>query len=297
MMRLTLLIVLGFLWSARLAAIKAASLSGIPLHVTISVAVLGIALAFTMVSLARRSWPPLDRSALIFYLLSGIFGFILPFVIENVVGPRLPVFLFVVIISTMPVLTILLASVLGVERPERKQVIAVALGFLTAILIAVDARGAGQNINVDLIWIMIGFSVPVVYAANTIFIASRWPQSPDAVHVANAQAVIVGLSALVVGTVTGGISEWTTAARNTPAILAIISCEALALLVYLKLARDHGASYVAQANYISMLFAAALGFVLFGENLSWLSIVAAMLLILALRIGRRSVSPEKSDTN
>ena len=90
-------------------------------------------------------------------MLSGIFGFILPFALENVVGPRLPVFLFVMIISTMPVLTILLASVLGVERPESKQIIAVALGFLTVILIAVDTGGAGQNVQVDLIWIVIGF--------------------------------------------------------------------------------------------------------------------------------------------
>ncbi|MEO9652760.1 MAG: DMT family transporter [Roseobacter sp.] len=295
-MRLPLLIFLGFLWSARLAAIKAAGLSGIPLHVTISIAVLGIALTFTMISIARRSWPPLDRNALIFYLLSGIFGFILPFSLENVVGPRLPVFLFVVIISTMPVLTILLASTLGVEHPEGRQVIAVALGFLTAILIAVDARGAGQNINAEVTWIAIGFSVPVVYAANTIFIASRWPRSPDAIHVANAQAVIVGVSILVFGTATGGISEWTTVALNTPAILAITSCEALALLVYLKLARDHGAGYVAQANYISILFAAALGFVLFEENLSWVSVLAAVLLIVALRIGRPAMNAKNSAT-
>ncbi|MEP1611867.1 MAG: EamA family transporter [Roseobacter sp.] len=121
-------------------------------------------------------------------------------------------------------------------------------------------------------------------------------RSPNAIHVANAQAVIVGVSILVVGTATGGISEWTTVALNTPAILAITSCEALALLVYLKLARDHGAGYVAQANYISMLFAAALGFVLFEENLSWLSVFAAVLLIVALRIGRRSMNAKNSAT-
>ena len=106
----------------------------------------------------------------------------------------------------------------------------------------------------------------------------------------------MGLSVLAVGAATGGVSEWDAAARNTPAILSIIGCEALALLVYLKLARDHGASYVAQANYISMLFAAALGFVLFGENLSWLSVVAAVLLVVALRIGRRSVNAKSSAT-
>lgn len=287
-MRLGLLIFLGFLWSARLSAIKAAGLADIPLHVAVSVSVIGIALTFSIISLVRRSWPPMDRPALAFYLLSGIFGFILPFWLENLVGVRLPVFIFVVIISMMPVLTILLASILGVEKPDRRQVAAIGLGFLTAILIAIDARGANQSIEIDLTWILIGFLVPVVYAANTIFVASRWPKSPDALHVANAQAVIVGISVLIVGGATNGISEWTTAARNMPALLAIIVFEALALLVYLKLARDHGASYVAQANYISLLFAAALGFILFGETLSWLAITAAALLVFALRMGAKT---------
>ena len=280
-MHIILLVFLGFLWSARLAAIKAAALSGIPLHVTVSIAVIGIAIAFTAVSAARKSWPPLDRAAVIFYIISGVVGFILPFLLENIVAPKMAVFLFAVIISTMPIMTILLAAILGLERPSRKQTMAIGLGFITAVLIALDAPDSDTPFRISSVWVLIGFSVPLVYAINTLFIASRWPKSPDTMHVAHAQAVIIGLAALAVGSMSGGIVEWKEASRNLVAIFAIVGCEALALVVYLKITRDHGASFVSQANYISIFFAALLGFVLFQDQIGWLSVSAGFVLVMA----------------
>lgn len=285
-MHIILLVFLGFLWSARLAAIKAAALSGIPLHVTVSIAVIGIAIAFTAVSAARKSWPPLDRAAVIFYIISGVVGFILPFLLENIVAPKMAVFLFAVIISTMPIMTILLAAILGLERPSRKQTMAIGLGFITAVLIALDAPDSDTPFRISSVWVLIGFSVPLVYAINTLFIASRWPKSPDTMHVAHAQAVIIGLAALAVGSMSGGIVEWKEASRNLVAIFAIVGCEALALVVYLKITRDHGASFVSQANYISIFFAALLGFVLFQDQIGWLSVSAGFVLVMALYLGR-----------
>ena len=289
-MHIILLVFLGFLWSARLAAIKAAALSGIPLHVTVSIAVIGIAIAFTAVSAARKSWPPLDRAAVIFYIISGVVGFILPFLLENIVAPKMAVFLFAVIISTMPIMTILLAAILGLERPSRKQTMAIGLGFITAVLIALDAPDSDTPFRISSVWVLIWFSVPLVYAINTLFIASRWPKSPDTMHVAHAQAVIIGLAALAVGSMSGGIVEWKEASRNLVAIFAIVGCEALALVVYLKITRDHGASFVSQANYISIFFAALLGFVLFQDQIGWLSVSAGFVLVMALYLGKKPAS-------
>lgn len=292
-MRILLLIILGFLWSARLAAIKAAALSGIALHVTLSVAVIGIVLIFSGASLWRRSFPPVDRRSVGFYAISGVFGFILPFFLENLVSPHLEVFLFVVIISLMPIMTVLLALVFGLERPRRRQVIAIGLGFLTAVLVALDmeapdATGVEGN---RLFWIVAAFAVPLIYALNTLFVATRWPPGPDAIHVAQAQAAIVGVAALVAGVATNGVAEWGTATQNLPAILAIILCEAFALLLYLRITRDFGASFVAQANYASMVFAALLGFALFGDRLGWMTVLAGVVLIVSLRLNQAGAKP------
>lgn len=77
----------------------------------------------------------------------------------------------------------------------------------------------------------------------------------------------------------GGLSVWTEASLNVPAMALIILCEGGALMLYLKIARDYGAIYVSFANYISMLFAAIIGAYIFGDQLTWSSALGAAAII------------------
>jgi drug/metabolite transporter (DMT)-like permease len=290
-MRLAWLIVLGFLWAARLTAIKAAATSGIDAQAIVSVSVLGIAFFLSAVSMARGAFPPMTRAAVKFYTLSGLLGFIMPFVLENIASPHLPVFVFILIISTMPMITLLLGSASRIEKLRPRQAAAIFLGFMAAVLIAIDMRGGGGSVSGGVIWIAIGFGVPLLYAINTLFIASRWPAGADAVQVGNGQALIMSAAVLLGGITTGGIAGWPAVAGNLPAILGIVVFEALALLVYLRITRDHGAAYVSQANYVSLVFAAVLGFAIFGERLGWLTVLSGLVLAMSLRIGRNRDRP------
>ena len=293
MVKIALLILLGFLWSARLAAIKAAGLSGIPVHVTISLSVLGVAILLSALAIQRGTWPPTDKSTVRFYILSGALGFILPFILENLAAPHLSVFAFMIIIATMPILTLLLSAVLKIEKPEWRQYVAIGLGFGVAILIAGDTVGNAMTQGAEWVWIVLAFGVPLLYAVNTLFIASRWPSSADAVHVAHAQALIISVAAIVGSVATGAISEWYLAELNVPAIAGIAFFEALALLVFLKTTRDYGATFVSLANYVSIVFAAILGAFLFGDRLTWLSAAAAVVLILSLSVNQsRRMQPD-----
>lgn len=284
--KVALLILLGFLWSARIVAIKAASLSGIPVHVTVTTSVLGIAILFSAIAFWRRSWPPCDRGSLVFYLLNGALGFVLPFTLENLVAPKLPTFVFVVIISTMPVMTLALVAATRTERLSWVQVMTIGLGFCVALLIASDTAFTGISQTIDWSWMLLAFGVPAVYAVNTVFVASHWPQSADAMHVAQAQALIISMATLLGTTMSGSITELELATKNLPAIASIALGEGIALLVYLKITRDFGASFVSFANYISMVFAAILGALFFGDRLTWLSLIAAGILVLALTLNR-----------
>ena len=253
---------------------------------TISLSVLGVAVLFSALAIRRGTWPPTDKSTVGFYVLSGTLGFILPFILENLVAPRLSVFVFVVIIATMPILTLLLSVVLKIEKPQWQQYVAIGLGFGVAILIAGDTVGNAVEQVADCAWVILAFSVPLLYAVNTLFIASRWPSSAGAVHVAHAQALIVSVAAVVGSVATGAINEWHLAGLNMPAITGIACFEGFALLVYLKITRDYGATFVSLANYVSMVFAAILGALLFGDKLTWLSATAAVVLIMSLSVNQ-----------
>ncbi|WP_424966468.1 DMT family transporter [Dinoroseobacter sp. S375] len=291
-----LLFVLGLLWSLRLSAIKAAGMSGIPVHVVVTLSALGIALFFTGVALLRRDWPPLDRGTLGFYGLSGLLGFLAPLVLETAVGPHLPVFVFVVIIATMPLFTFGLAALVGRERMRAGPLMAIALGFVGAVAILWDvSRGSSVGATRGG-WILAAFGVPLLYALNTVFVATRWPRHASPVNVAQAQALIVALAALMGSVAAGTTGAWTLAGLNAPALLLIVIGEGLALVVYLRITRDYGATYVSFANYASIGFAAVFGAVWFGDHLSGLTGLAALAIIGSIILYQRQTrGPDSSD--
>ncbi|CTQ34837.1 DMT family transporter [Jannaschia rubra] len=285
--KVALLILLGLLWAVRIAAIKAAGLSGVPVHVVVTIAALGLAAVFTALAVARSDWPPVDRGLLGFYLLSGTFGFLAPFALEGVVAPHLPVFVFVVVIATMPILTLVLSILTGGERLAPRPVISVALGFAGAMAILWDTAREGGASTVSHWWIAAAFGVPALYALNTVFVARRWPAEVGAVQVAHAQALIVGTAALLGSLATGTGGDLRLASLDLPALGLIVAGEALALLVYLRITRDYGATWVSFANYVSMVFAAGIGAVVFGDRITVLTVVAALAIVVSVTIYQR----------
>ncbi len=264
-------------------ALKAAGLSGIPTHVIVSTSIFGIALLYSALAMWRGSWPPIDRETVKFYALSGAFGFILPFILETLVAPNMSVFVFVMIIATMPVFTVLMAAVFGSEKPGTQQYIAVGLGFIVAVLIVYDASGGAAAQQIDWKWILLAFGVPVFYAGNTLYVASHFPRGVQAIQIAHAQALIVSVAAFLGSVLIGVTDEWHLISRNVPAIAGIVF-EGLALLIYLKITRDFGATFVSLANYVSMVFAVILGAIFFDDNLTWLSLAATGFLIASLSV-------------
>ena len=285
--KVALLVLLGLLWAVRIAAIKAAGLSGVPVHVVVAAAALGLAAVFTALAVVRSDWPPVDRGLAGFYLLSGTFGFLAPFALESAVAPHLPVFAFVVVIATMPILTLVLSILTGGERLAWRPVASVALGFAGAVAILWDTGRAEAAGGASPWWVAAAFGVPALYALNTVFVARRWPTRAGAVQVAHAQALIVGAAAVGGSLATGTAGDLRLAALDWPALGLIVAGEALALLVYLRITRDHGATWVSFANYVSMIFAAAIGAAVFGDRITALTVVAALGIVASVALYQR----------
>lgn len=292
MLKLTLLLLLGLLWSIRLAAIKAAGVAGIPPHIVVVLSALGIAIFFSCIALLRNNWPPLDSRQIRFYLLSGTLGFLAPFILESLVAVHLPVFVFVVIIASMPIFTFVLSSLIAKEPLQLLPSIAVTLGFVGAITILRDGSSPTQPNDADMHWIALAFGVPILYALNTVFISKRWPQKTSAVHVAHAQALIVFVAALAGSGLSFGLEGWDKPSLNLPAIGLIIMGEGLGLLTYLRITRDYGATYVSFANYVSMAFAAAIGLLVFQDQLTWLTLAGSFAIIFSIALFQNENSKE-----
>lgn len=295
-MPIILLLLLGFLWAARLAAIKTAGVAGVPVHVAVPFALMLAALAFNLLALVRGSWAPITRQTLPFFLFSGLCGMVLPFVLEMMIAPRLTVFVFFVIIATSPVLTLTLGSLLGLEKPRGRQAIAIAFGFTVALLVASDSVVGSPTGTAQWWWVAAAFAVPLLYAINSLYIASYWPNGIDALQAAQAQSLFMSAAMVVGSLATGLISDWSLVQLHLPAVLGIGLLETLAILVYLEVIRRAGASFVSLANYVAIVLAAGLGFLLFDERITWLSVTAALILIASLSFAQPNPSRKRGES-
>lgn len=95
----------------------------------------------------------------------------------------------------------------------------------------------------------------------------------NAIRVAHAKVIIVALAALAGAGATGAIGDWVRIRNNPLVIGGNALFEGLALLVYLKITRDF------RAPFVSLVFAAFLGAVFFGDQLTFLSVAAVFVLV------------------
>lgn len=285
-MKFVLLLVLGLSWALRIAAFKIASERGVPAGIIIQFAVIGILTSLVLISLARRRMPPRTPAVMRFYVVSGCLGFLLPFALETVVAGKIPAFVFIVIISTMPVWTLLLSYILRVEHASWTKTLAIMLGFGSALLIAWDNTALGSETD-SLTWILLGFLVPLFYTLNTVFVASRWPSGVDTIEIATGQAAVVGAAALIAMPFSGLFVDGWVLQRAIAPVVAIVLLETLALLTYLRVVKVYGAIFVSLANYVSMFFGVLIGFFVFFEQPGWVTLIASLLLVYSLHLIRK----------
>ncbi len=281
-----LLALLGLAWSLRLSAIKYAAEGGLHPSVIVQISIIGIAVLFTAISASRKRAPPIHPIALRFYVLSGLLGFLIPFALESVVADHIPVFLLIVIITSVPIFTAVIAAVIRVERVTARMAAGIVVGFLSALAIAYDTVDGPDAMTSSLLWVGLAFLVPVFYAVYTVFIVSKWPAGVDAVQVVNGQALVILIAIGLALPFSGLVGELGNALDFSGSLSAIVVCEAAALLLYLRIAKRFGAIFVSQANYLSMAFGAVIGFAVFGERLGVLAVVAAFFLIGSLILTR-----------
>ena len=285
--RVALLAMFGLLTAVRIAAIKAAGLSGVPVHVVVSVAATGVAVLLTARAIVTADWPPLDRRTAAFYLLSAGLGFLAPFTLESAVAPRLPVFVFAVIVTAAPILTLVLSILTGGERLAWRSVVAVTLGFVSAVAILWETGRADAASDASPWWGLAAFGVPLLYALGTIVISRFWPARASSLHVLHAETSIGATAVLLGGLAAGRLGDWRLAALDAPSLALIVVVETLASLLFYRIAREEGATWVSFASYISLIFAAIIGAAVFGDRIGTLTVVAASGIIASVWLYRR----------
>ncbi len=285
------LVSLGTCWALRLLAIKLATQDGADTVEVVLMATASIVAITAAINFARSKLLPLSRSHLQFYALAGLFGFGAPFLAEVAVAPHLPALLFVIVVATTPIWVVCISALTNLEQLTLMRVLGVVGGFAAVLLIvlATHVNQFEQSGQVNLVWVLAAFGIPLLYALYILYVASSWPADLDNLQGAQGQGFVALISFLCIWIITGeGIGEFASSIELWPVAMVVVA-EVIGLVLLFQIARSYGGNFVSQANYVSIVVGAIISVIFFGQAISLGVIFGIVLLLLSMWVSLRAI--------
>ncbi len=236
------------------------------------------AVVFSAILLFRREWPPLNRFTVFFFLGCGLFGTAFPNSIAYESYRHLPVGVNVMILSLVPMATLLIALPLGVERLDRRRAVGLALGVAAVALITLPSTSLPSPEKA--IFVALPVLVAISYAAENVWIARLQPKSMST------YIVMWGLSMgglLLIAPVAFGLDVVFDLTVMGPAEQAVLASSFLHIFAYFGfvwLINRSGPVFASQVGYIVTASGVLLGMAFFDERHSlWVWAALALMMI------------------
>jgi len=245
----------------------------------------------------KRIRVPFDRRHLFFYAGVALLGTVLPNSFSYMAAARLPAGIMAVVITTVPMFSLLIALALGNERFRLSRSLGVVLGVSAMLLIALPE--ASLPVAGLTVWVFIALIAPFCYGIEGNFVAMQAPRRLNPLA-ALWGASVVGLLIITPMALLSG--QWIDLFKPWQAPEWAMLGTSLAHLVaysgYIWLVGFAGVVFTAQISYVVTLTGITNSMLFLGESYSswvWLA-VSLMLVGLALvqPVGRL---PEAEETS
>ncbi|MEP4377936.1 MAG: DMT family transporter [Alphaproteobacteria bacterium] len=279
---LFLLLVLGAIWGGNPSFSKALVTNGISPAAVVFWQTLGAGILLSIVCIVRRTPIRLGRRAIIYYLVIGVIGIDLAYIMLVFSVRHLTVGYVSVLVLFSPLLTYVFAILLRLERINLLRGLGIAVGFAGAAVLVVPE---GSLPSPDLLGVaLLAFVVPAGYATANIF--AEWGRPADADNVALAAGTMFAAAggALIVTLIAGNFHPvWADFGQREVILFGFALATAVAFLIFYAIVALAGAVYLGQVGYIVTLAGVGWGVLFFGETVPvWLWVAIA---IVALGVG------------
>lgn len=285
-----LLFVLGSVWGLHYSIIKLASQSGLGYARITALTTLGVALALTLVAIARGKLPPVARTTATYYSVCAILGYVAPFFMQIVVAKHLPAGVLTIIAATAPIWTMLIAWLARMETVTARRGLGVLTGFAAVMLLLSPTMAPAETAHTG--WLLASLAIPLTYAAYHNYVARSWPQGLDSLQVATGEAIAAFVIVLPTYFLTSDVipsGDWSGGVWTIPAMVVLT---VIAVFLYFEINRLAGPVFVSQASYITVVAGILWGMAIFGEPFTVALGASALLLILSLWLTRSDGAAE-----
>lgn len=198
----------------------------------------GGALVVWLVSLKSRTFPVWDKQHVIYYLLGGLLGVSLPFVLAFIVFQQLQVGIVGLLTALSPIVTYALARVLGLEsgHPLRLTGLVVGLGGVVLLVMPDDT----VELSGHWLYMILALAIPVTLAISNIYRSRYWPAGSQAMPLVIGMLTVQSICLFVVNLFLGHFYIDLSGSLDTSLLLTVLGLMA-------------GVSYLAHSRYFELV--------------------------------------------
>jgi len=286
---LALLILLAILWSGSFTLTKVAVDTVPPATLVAARLVVGAAILWVYLRMIGGRLPPFGP-AWGLYVLLALSGNVMPFILIAWAQARVDSGLAAILIGTMPLITLVIAVLSGIEgRVRGLQIAGVCLGFVGVVVLFGPRIGDGVSGPVLAQLALVGGAT--FYAINVV-LARRVVTDLVAVT-----AAVILLSAAFAVPISLIVDRPWQIAPDTAATASIFALgvlgTALGTIIFFNLVRMVGATRTSMINYLIPGMAVLWGMMFLGERPGWSEYSALALIVTALALVNRRPAAEK----
>lgn len=240
--------------------------------------VLIAAIVFSIVLIIRRERPRFSPFAIVFFLGCGFLGTAFPNSISYEAYRHLPIGVNVMILSLVPMATLLIALPFGVEKLDGRRALGLGLGVVAVALITLPSTSLPSSEIA--IYVALPVLVSVSYAAENIWIARLQPRGMSTL------TVMWGLSMgglILLTPVTFGLGVLFDITALGPAEIAVVASSIVHICAYFGfvwMINRSGPVFASQVGYIVTATGVLLGMAFFDERHSaWVWAALALMMV------------------
>jgi len=271
-LQLLLLVMSSFALASKIMIAKAALTSGVqPFQLGLFVN-LGAGLCLLAWVIAAGQKIPLERRHVILYVVLGMVSFAFPTVLSYAVVERVGPAFTSTVYSLSPLLTMIFAASVGIERMFLRRLAGIVLGFL-GMLMLVQQQFSQIDVGQPM-WVLLGLTIPACAAIGNIVRTAYWPKGTSALAFSCATLLTSSLLVAALAPVFEAPLEWRFA---DPGIIfwttCLIGVSALSFVLNFRLQEVAGPVVFSQIGYWGTGFGVLLAAALFGDVLTALSLI------------------------
>ena len=275
-----LLFVLSLLWGLHFSLVKVVDVEENPITILIPLLFI-LCILFYLVLMITNNIFIFTYKKTIFFIIAGALAYIIPLYIEFLVAPKIDAGVLTLIVSSVPVFTLLFVWLFRLLSINLRLIIGTLSGLIGISIIIL-----GNSINSLNLWLIMSLIVPISYAFDAIFMEKFWPSNFNYLQVAYGECLVSFILLLLLNILIS--DSWTVNINEFSKWFSIQSFWLLTMvtffevLLFFYILSRAGAVFINIGSYLVIPAGFFWGFIIFNETFSLLKIISTTLVVFAV---------------